>query len=111
MKLNYIQLGAGEKQPVCFSLSAIEDIEDEFGSLDKMRDALVKGKVKAINKVLEIMIKAGRSYCLGMGLDCPPPLICRPADLIDVRDASIVTEIFSVISDDTDRSVEVKGKN
>lgn len=110
MKLSYVQLG-GEKHPVCFSLSAIEAIEDEFGSLDKMRDSLTAGSIRAINSVLEIMLDAGRAYCVGMGLDCPPKLKCRPADLIDISDTDIVHDLFAVISGDTERSVEVRSKN
>lgn len=110
MKVSYIEL-ANEKHPVCFSLSAIEDIEDAFGSLDGMRKELEAGKVKAINKVLEIMLASGRAYCEGMGIECPPKLPCRPGDLIDVRDGSVVTEIFSAMSGDTERTVEAKGKN
>lgn len=110
MKLSYVQLG-GEKHPVCFSLSAIEAIEDEFGSLDEMRDGLAKGSVKAINSVLEIMLDAGRAYCNGMGMDCPPRLKCRPADLIDVSDTDVVKDIFAVMSGDSERSVEVRSKN
>ena len=111
MKLSYIQLGEGEKRPVCFSLSAIEDIEDEFGGIDNMKESLLAGKVKAINKVLEIMLRAGDAYCRGMGIACPPPLKCRPGDLIDVRDNAIVTQIFDAIKGDTERKVEAKGKN
>lgn len=110
MKLSYVQLG-GEKHPVCFSLSAIEDIEDEFGSLDQMREDLTNGKIKAINTVLEIMLNAGRAYCVGMGMECPPRLKCRPADLIDVTDSDVVKDIFAVIGGDSERSVEVRSKN
>lgn len=110
MKLSYVQLG-GEKHPVCFSLSAIEAIEDKFGSLDAMRDGLSEGSVKAINSVLEIMLNAGRAYCTGMGMDVPPKLKCRPADLIDVTDSDVVKDIFAVISGDSERTVEVRSKN
>lgn len=110
MKLSYVQLG-GEKHPVCFSLSAIEAIEDEFGSLDAMRENLASGSIKAINSVLEIMLDAGRAYCIGMGMDCPPKLKCRPADLIDITDTDIVSDLFAVISGDTERTVEVRSKN
>ena len=110
MKLSYVQLG-GEKHPACFSLSAIEAIEDEFGSLDKMREDLASGSIKAINSVLEIMLDAGRAYCTGMGMDLPPKLKCRPADLIDVTDTEVVHDIFAVISGDSERSVEVRSKN
>ena len=111
MKISYIDLGDKERRPVCFSLSAIEAIEDEFGSLDAMREALVAGKVKAINRVLEIMLDAGQKYCSAMGTECPLPLKCRPGDLIDVRDSSVISAIFDAIAGDSERAVEVKGKN
>ena len=111
MKLSYIQLGEGEKRPVCFSLSAIEDIEDAFGGLDQMQKALKAGKVKAINKVLEIMLRSGEAYCRGMDIPCPPPLKCRPSDLVDVRDNAIITQIFEAITADSERNIETQGKN
>ena len=110
MKLHYLNIG-GEKRPACFSLSAVEEIEDEFGSLDKMVEDLNKGKVKTVGKVLDIMLKAGTAYCAGMGIECPPPLKCRAADIIDVTDADVIKEIFSVMNGDAERTVEVKGKN
>lgn len=110
MKLSYVQLG-GEKHPVCFSLSAIEAIEDEFGSLADMQKSLSGGSVKAINRVLEIMLNAGHAYCEGMGIEAPAKLKCKPADLIDVTDSDIVKEIFAVISGDSERAVEVRSKN
>lgn len=110
MKLSYVQLG-GEKHPVCFSLSAIEAIEEEFGSLDNMREGLVGGKVKAINRVLEIMIDAGRAYCAAMDLKCPPKLKCRPGDLIDITDGDIVKDILGAMAADGERKIETKGKN
>lgn len=107
MRLSYIMLG-GEKRPVCFSLSAIERIQDEFGGLDEMRDALVEGKVSAINTVLDIMLSAGEAYCRGMDIPCPPTLKCRPGDLIDVSDKEIVSEIFAAMANDAQRGVETK---
>ena len=111
MKISYVEL-AGTRHPVCFSLSAIEDIEDEFGSLEGMKAALTSGKVKAINRVLEIILWAGRAYCEGIGEDCPPQLRGRPGDLIGAGDTEIITEIFRAMRDDSDRAVEAKaGKN
>lgn len=110
MKISYVEL-AGEKHPVCFSLSAIEELEDEFGSLSEMRERLKEGKVKAINKVLAIILRAGRTYCTGIGEECPPPLKCRPGDLIGVNDTGIISDIFSAMTADMNRSVEVKSKN
>lgn len=111
MRVSYVLL-AGEKRPVCFSLSAVEELEEKFGSLDKMREELVSGRVAAINSVLEIMLRAGRNYCTAMGIECPAPLNCRPSDLIDVHDGSVVREIFAAMGADTERTVETKqGKN
>lgn len=113
MRVSYVLLG-GEKRPVCFSLSAVEELEEEFGSLDAMREALVSGRVTAINRVLEIMLRAGNNYCEAMGLEHPAPLKCRPSDLIDVsdiRDGSVVTDIFAAMKNDTNRSVETTRKN
>lgn len=110
MRVSFVTLG-GEKRPVCFSLSAIEDIEERFGSLDAMREALTAGKVAAINAVLEIMLRAGRAYCEAMGENVPPPLKCRPGDLIDVTDTDIVHDIFAAMTSDSTRAVEVRSKN
>ena len=111
MKLSYIKLGDGEKRPVCFSLSAIEDIQDAFGGLDEMREGLTSGSIKPVNTVLEILLRAGEAYCKGMGIDCPPPLKCRPSDLIDATDTSIITQIIEAMTNDSERSIETQGKN
>ena len=107
MRLSYITLGE-EKRPVCFSLSAIEKIQEEFGGLDQMRAELTDGKISAIIKVIDIMLAAGEAYCRGMDLPCPPPLKCRPGDLIDVSDNEIVHDIFAAMSNDAKRTVETK---
>lgn len=111
MNISYIDLGVGGKRPVCFSLAAAEEFEKEFGSLTDMNEALVNGKAAAINKILDIMFRAGTIYCNEVGMECPPPLKCRPADLIDVRDKTIVSQIFAALSQDSERTVEVKSKN
>lgn len=111
MKLSYIELN-GEQHPCCFSLSAIEEITDEFGSLDDMRKGLVGGNIRTISRVLEAILRAGRTYCETTGKECPPPLKCRPGDLIDATDASIVNQIIGAMTNDTSRAVETKaGKN
>ena len=109
MKLGYIKLGK-EKYPVCFSLSAIEKICDEFGSLDAMKDKVVSGDVKANIRVIEIMLDAGRAYCTAMELDCPPPLKCYVGDLIGPGD-DIMDDVLDTMRSDSDREVETRGKN
>lgn len=114
MKIKYITL-LGEKYPLCFSLSATEEICDEFGSLDEMSKALSGEKtskqIKAISKVIEILLKAGRNYCKVAGIEMPPPLECRPGDLIDIGDKTAIEAIFATIGGDSERTIETTQKN
>lgn len=114
MKVSYIEL-AGAKHPLCFSLSATEEICEAFGNTDKMADAITKGndfeKIKAVDKVLMILLAAGRRYCEAVGIELPPALKCRPADIIDITDGSAVEVIFGTLKNDTDRSVKAQSKN
>ena len=110
MRIAYIELLEAQ-HPLCFSLSAIEKLTDEFGSLEKMQDELGKNSIKAINTVLDVLLEAGRKYCEAAHIDCPPPLPCRPADLIDLSDPGAVAAIFSAISAGNKREVEAAEKN
>lgn len=114
MKVSYVEF-LGQKHPLCFSLAASEKILEEFKSLDAMSDAItgddLANKVHAIDRVLQILMKAGRIYASACGEDLPPELPCRPADLIDVRDPKTTHAIFDVMKADTDRTVEAEGKN
>lgn len=111
MDVNYIELG-GEKRPICFSLSAIEDIQKEFGGLENMGSGLSSNNISAVDKVLGILFDAGRRYCEGVGIDCPAPLKCRPADLMDAQEAAqIVHKIYEAMQKDSSRDVEVASKN
>ena len=115
MKVNYIEL-LGENHPLCFSLAAMEEICDAFGSVDGMTAAISSEnfgvKLKAVDTVMDILMRAGRKYCEVAGLDMPErPLPCRAADVIDVSDPSAITAIFGAIKTDTERTVEAKSKN
>ena len=114
MKVSYIEL-AGEKHPMCFSLSATEDIIETFGSVDAMSDAVTGGdlltQLRAVDKTLEILLRAGRAYCTAMGEQLPAPLRCRPADLIDVTSGEAVRAIFETMRHDSAREVETASKN
>ena len=115
MKLTYITLKESEKHPLCFSLSAVEELCEKFGGLEEMvaaikEDSMV-ARVKAITTVLDILMRAGRHYCQEMGIEMPPPIKCNVGDLIDITDGSAVSAIFSTMSNDTARAVEAKGKN
>lgn len=114
MKVSYVEF-LGQKHPLCFSLAASEKILGEFGSLEAMSDAItgddLAEKVRALDRVLQILMKAGRIYASACGEDLPPELPCRPADLIDVRDPKATRAIFDVMKSDTERTVEAEVKN
>lgn len=114
MKISYIEL-LGKKYPLVFSLAASEKISDAFGGFDKMQKSLTTtdtGKLaKTIDTMLSILMDAGQKYCKMAGIECPPPLDCRPADLIDISDPTAVSAIFTAISASNEREVEVVSKN
>lgn len=114
MKISYIEL-LGQKHPMCFSLTAATEMDEAFGRLDSMTDRIREGSLvqqaEAINKAVEILLKAGRIYASACGMELPEPLPCAPADLIDVTDGAAVRAIFSTISGDTEREVKAVSKN
>lgn len=114
MKVSYIEL-LGQKHPLCLSLAAVEALTEEFGDLSKMADELdernLSKMASAVDRILTILLKSGRTYAGALGEELPPELPCRPADLIDVRDQAAVQAIFSAMRTDAERTVEVEGKN
>lgn len=113
MKVSYIEL-AGRKYPMCLSLSAAAALEDAFGDLTKMGEALTQGSIRdkttAVNDVLRILMAAGRTYVHAEGGEVPEPLNCAPSDVLDVTSGAAVNAIFSTISGDTKREVEAEPK-
>lgn len=114
MQLTYIEL-LGKKHPLCFSLGAAEELTERFGSIEKLDEEIGSKDVgriaKATNTLLEILLKAGRIYASAMGEDLPEPLPCRPADVIDVRDKTVLANAMAAIRGDTKREVETESKN
>lgn len=114
MRVSYIEL-LGQKHPMCFSLTASAELDAAFGGLESLSDRIQSGSLaqqaEAINRAVEILMKAGRVYAAAMGMDVPDPLPCAPADVIDVTDGAAVRAIFSTIAGDTEREVETEGKN
>ena len=114
MRVSHIEL-AGNKHPLCFSLTASAELDEHFGSLEKMEEVMTNGslyqKARAIDKVLSVLMKCGRTYAEAVGMELPEPIRCSPGDLIDVTDGTAVKAIFSAISNDIDREVEVESKN
>ena len=114
MKISYIEL-LGKKYPLCFSLAASEKISDEFGSMEKMTKSLKSNDfgtmAKTVDAVLTALMDAGQIYCRMANIECPPPLECRPADLIDLSDPTAIQAIFEAMAVGNEREVEVVSKN
>lgn len=114
MKISYIEL-LGQKHPMCFSLAASERVDEEFGSLDAFLAEVQSGDTRRIarasDKMITILMAAGRTYVGALGEELPPPIPCRPADLIAVSDKESIKAIFSTVRDDTAREVEASTKN
>lgn len=114
MRITYVEL-LGEQYPLCFSLAASEKLSEIFGSLDNITKELDKGdvasQVKVVDAVLSVLMEAGQTYCKMAHIDCPPPLTCRPADVIDISDPSAVSAIFAAITSGNKREVEAETKN
>lgn len=112
MKVSYIEL-LGKKHPMCFSMTAANEMDEAFGGLgamiERMRTGSLVKQAADINKTLEILLKAGRTYASASGMELPDPLPCAPADLMNVEEAT--SAIFSTISRDTEREVEAVLKN
>lgn len=114
MRVSHIEL-AGKKHPLCFSLTASAELDEHFGGLEEMERVMTSGtlhqKARAIDKVLTVLMKCGRTYAEAVGMELPDPIKCSPGDLIDVTDGKAVQAIFSAINSDVDREVEVESKN
>ena len=116
-RVQYIEL-LDKKYPLCFSSSAGEDIEREFGNVKKFAEVLGDEDGKpftALNRALEILMDAGRRYCNVAGLECPEPLPCRPADVLMLSDPetmkATIAVIFATLTGGSERTVEAQIKN
>ena len=112
MKVHKIEL-LGKEHPLCFSMAAAEELDEHFGGLDKMADALTSKDIKVVaratDKVLTEMLKAGRIYAAAMGEELPLPLPCRPSDILDPREGRAISAIFVAMKGDTARKVRAQG--
>lgn len=118
MKLHYIEL-LGQKHPLCFSLAASEEVDAAFGGMGKMFEEMTSKDTvriaRATDKILQILMKAGRVYASACGEELPPALPCRPADVIDASSRAgmetVTMAIIEAIQGDTARTVEAQAKN
>lgn len=100
---------------MCFSLSAIEEICDTFGSVEAMQTAIDSDntavKLSSVGKLLNILVRAGRRYGKLIGMELPKEIKGNVADLIDVMDPDAISKIFEAITNDSEREIEVRSKN
>lgn len=114
MKMGYVTL-LGKKYPLCFSLTATEEIVEKFGSIEAMQEKLTSKNVgdiiRTTNDVLDILMRAGRKYAKAAGDDVPEELPGRPADFIGVGDREAMSSILEVMGMHSAQSVQTEGKN
>ena len=111
MKIKTIEL-LGEEHPLCFSMTAAQNLTEQFGSLNAMSDQLVSDDVKvrfdAINDVLAELLRAGRVYAKARGDTLPGEITCKAADILAPGMNEIIELIFSVMTGDNKREVEME---
>lgn len=111
MNIHYINI-AGTDYPACFSGAAIEDIIAAFGGMDAMSEKLLANDIGVVGKMLEILIGAGIEYCDLMGQEHPKKPKGRLTALMSINEMKEITEqIVKVMTEDAERSVEVRSKN
>lgn len=114
MRVTYLTLGE-QKYPMCMSLTSIERIEEEFGGLEQLMEALTYSSaggltnvIRAAETALGIFLDAGRIYSASRGEAVPPLPDCRITDLIGMDDLDFARLVNSVISSSTEREVEAE---
>lgn len=114
MKVGHIEL-EGVQHPLCFSLAAADELTEAFGDLQAMEDALTSDNVstfaRAMDTTLAALMRAGRIRAQEVGEELPPPIRCRPIDLIGVNDRRAIIAIYTTIAKDSKTEVEVDEKN
>lgn len=114
MRVGYIEL-EGIRHPLCFSLAAADELTEAFGSLEAMEEALTSDNVSTFAKGLDVtmtaLMRAGRIRAQAVGEELPPPIRCRPIDLIGVNDRKAIFAIHQTIAKDSKTEIEVDGKN
>lgn len=112
MNIKTIEL-LGEQHPLCFSMTAAQNLTEKFGSLQAMGEQLMSDDVsirrEAINDALMELLRAGRVYAKAKGENIPPEIPCKVADILPPDTATPVALIVSVMAADAKREVEVEG--
>lgn len=98
---------------MALSMSAIERIEEEFGGVEKMSEALTYNEsmglsalVKPMERAYDILLEAGRVLVSCQGGDVPEKLPARIADFMGIAEAQQL--IGEVIQAGSEREVEAE---
>lgn len=114
MRVTYINL-LEHRHPLCFSLAAYEEVLSTFGSMENLYAALTSDDlaeiIHGLDKLLPILMRAGRIYAAEIGEQLPPELKCRPLDVLDASDPMVLGAVISAIQKGTSRTVETVQKN
>lgn len=109
MKMHYVEM-LGERHPLCLSFTAAAALDERFGGLENMTDAMMSGSVskraEALDVVLTEMMRAGRVYAAAMGEQLPKPIPCKPSDLLSAQDGSALAAVFAAVRANTHREVK-----
>jgi hypothetical protein len=93
-------------------MAATEDIINAFGGMEKMSEGLIDHDISTVGTMLDILIKAGCEYCDLMGEEHPKLPKGRLTALLSVNEtAEIVGQIMTIMTEDAERTVEVRSKN
>lgn len=114
MEIGFLTLKVADKTvnfPACFSLEAAGALESEYGSLKEWGNRLAEGQIAVIAFTVNVLIGEGFAVCEDMGIECPPRPKCKPSKLISPADKQVITDIFKVVKNDMERTVEVASKN
>lgn len=114
MRVTYLTLGE-TKYPMCMSLTSVERIEEAFGGLNQMMEALtysnaggLSGVIQAAETALGIFLDAGRVYAASRGEEVPSLPGCRITDLLGMDDLDFSGLVGAVVSASTEREVEAE---
>lgn len=114
MRITQIKI-LGAVRPMCFSARVAAAVEDHFGGMEQMADALTGEKYIASNIwLLAKMLDAGARYEKMEGNDCPPvpseEELLDGCDLEDLR--GLTAKLFGAIMTSRKQTVQLEpGKN
>lgn len=109
--IKIVRIG-GVDYPAIFSVSTLEVIESEFGSLDGLDAALGDNhmaSLAALIRIIRSMLVDASEYIHYMGLDIPTPDVPPERILkIAINPADVQTAMFGVLASDRDVVAEAK---